>query len=163
LTTLVSASSSNPASKWLACSGVAKVRTAGICGLLLCIAATDASAEDAGLSVAADGGMPASPPEPSSERCAAELSRVERRKAWLRERYGEQATRGFPDPKAGIPNMIAVFCEAHPTHEECSLGDPPLEFWPDELTWEAQKTFEDRDPHVIALKRAVEACRKRSR
>ena len=140
------------------------MRTAGICGLLLCIAAADASAEDAGLSVAAaDGGMPASPAEPSSQPCAAELSRVERRKEWLRERYREQASLGFPDPKTGIPNMIAVFCEAHPTHEECSLGDPPLEFAPDELSWEAQKTFEDRDPHVIALKRALEACRKRPR
>jgi len=140
------------------------VRIARICGLLVCIAAAYTRADDAGLTVAAaDGGMPASPPEPSSEPCAAELSRVERRKAWLQERNREQATRGFPDPKAGIPNMIAVFCEAHPTHEECSLGDPPLEFAPDELTWEAQKTFEDRDPHVIALKRALENCRKRSK
>ena len=140
------------------------MRGAGICGLLLCIAAAAARADDAGLTVAAsDGGTPASPKEPGSEPCAAELSRVERRKAWLRERYREQATRGFPDPKAGIPNMIAVFCEAHPTDEECSLGDPPLEFAPDELTWEAQKTFEDRDPHVIALKRALENCRKGSR
>ena len=140
------------------------MRVAGICGLLLCIAGAAARADDAGLTVAkADGGMPAPPREKSSEQCAAELSRVERRKAWLQERYREQATRGFPDPKAGIPNMIAVFCEAHPTDEECSLGDPPLEFAPDELTWEAQKTFEDRDPHVIALKRALENCRKRSR
>jgi len=88
---------------------------------------------------------------------------VERRKEWLRERYREQASVGFPDPKTGIPNMTAVFCEAHPTHEECLLGEPPLVFEPDELTWEAQKTFEDRDPHVIALKRVLEACRKRSR
>src|SRR5262249_50020872 len=109
------------------------------------------------------GGRPAPPPQPSSEPCAAELSRVERRKEWLRERYREQATRGFPDPQAGIPNMIAVFCEAHPSDEDCSLGDPPVEFAPDELTWEAQKTFEDRDPHVILLKRALEACRKRRR
>src|SRR5262245_49906379 len=139
------------------------MRTAGICGLLLCIAAAAARADDAGLPAAADGGMAASPPQPSSQPCAAELSRVERRKEWLRERYREQASLGFPDPKTGIPNMIAVFCEAHPTHEECSLGDPPLEFAPDELSWEAQKTYEDRDPHVIALKRVLEACRKRSR
>ena len=140
------------------------MRTAGICGLLLCIAAAAARADDAGLPTAgADGGMPASPPPPSSEPCSAELSRVERRKEWLRERYSEQATRGFPDPQAGIPNMIAVFCEQHPSHEECSLGDPPLEFAPDELTWQAQKTFEDRDPHVIALKRARDACRKQRR
>ncbi len=107
-----------------------------------------------------DGGTAAaSDPDP----CAAERSRVERRKAWLLERHREQASRGPPNPKANIPNMVAIFCEANPTHEECTLGSPPIEFTPDELTWEAQKTPEDRDPHVIALKRALDACRKRNR
>jgi hypothetical protein len=38
-----------------------------------------------------------------------------------------------------------------------------MEFSPDELTWEAQKTFEDRDAHAIVMKRALDACRKRNR
>jgi hypothetical protein len=141
-------------------------KAASYIGLFFFVAPVSASAEDAGASAdAGDGGTPASQAESkrSGDPCAAELGRVERRKAWLLERYQEQASRGFPNPKAGIPNMIAVFCDAHPTHEECTLGNPPMEFSPDELSWEAQKTFEDRDPHVIALKRALEACRKQSR
>jgi hypothetical protein len=108
-----------------------------------------------------DGGVAAA--KTDADPCAAERDRVERRKAWLLERHQEQATRGFPNPKAGIPDFVAVFCEAHPAHEECKLGSPPIEFSPDELTWEAQKTLEDRDPHVIGLKRALDACRKRQR
>lgn len=98
-----------------------------------------------------------------SEPCAAEKNRLERRKTWLAERYREQATKGFPDPDKGIPNMMAVFCQANPTHEECTLGDPPSEFSPDELTWEAQRTFEDREPHVIGLKRSLDRCLRRQR
>jgi hypothetical protein len=116
----------------------------------------------AGPSFGEDAGTLASP-QPPSEPCAVERSRIERRKAWLAQRRLEQEQRGFPDPKAGIPNMAAVFCQEHPGHEECMLGDPPAEFTPDELSWEAQKTFEDRDPHVIGLKRLLQACLRRSR
>ncbi len=138
--------------------------TSEICvGLCLLSAAAGIGADDAGTPAAAssDGGVIAAKAE--SDPCAAERDRVERRKAWLLARHQEQATRGFPNRKTGIPDMVAVFCEANPTHEECTLGSPPIEFWPDELTWEAQKTFEDRDPHVILLKRALDACRKRHR
>lgn len=134
-------------------------RRAASWGLLLWIAA--ARAEDAGFFPADAGAPDAGSPEQVGEPCAAERNRVERRKAWLGERYREQAAKGFPDPKAGIPNMMAVFCDANPSHEECTLGNPPIEFTPDELTWAAQQTFEDRDPHVIALKRALAACRRK--
>jgi len=125
------------------------------------LGAGSAVGDDAGMpsAVSSDGGGTEAKAE--SDPCAAERDRVERRKAWLLERHREQATRGFPSPKTGIPDMVAVFCEANPTHEECTLGSPPMEFSPDELTWEAQKTFEDRDAHVILLKRALDACRKR--
>ena len=125
------------------------------------MSAGSAGGDDAGMPSAAssDGGDTDAKAE--SDPCAAERERVERRKAWLLERHREQATRGFPSPKAGIPDMVAAFCDANPTHEECTLGSPPMEFSPDELTWEAQKTFEDRDAHVIVLKRALDACRKR--
>jgi hypothetical protein len=135
------------------------LRRSAICLALFLSIAPLARADDAGTS--SDGGAAAAKAEP--DPCAAERARLERRKAWLLERHQEQASRGFPDPKAGIPDMVAVYCEANPTHEECRLGPPPIEFSPDELTWEAQQTFEDRDPHVIAMKRALDACRKRKR
>ena len=131
--------------------------------LLLLIAGPIAASDDGGSASqeALDGGTGAVQGE--ADPCAAERSRLERRKAWLLERHQEQASRGFPDPKAGIPNMEAVYCNDNPKHEECTLGNPPMEFSPDELTWEAQKTFEDRDAHAIAMKRALDACRKRNR
>ena len=132
-------------------------------GLVSLIAGLIAASDDGGSASKEplDGGTIAVQGE--VDPCAAERSRVERRKAWLLERHQEQAGRGFPDPKAGIPNMEAVYCHDNPKHEECTLGNPPMEFSPDELTWEVQKTFEDRDAHVIAMKRALDACRKRNR
>jgi hypothetical protein len=132
-------------------------------GLLLSIAGLIAASDDAGSASkeTLDGGTIAVQIE--AEPCAAERSRLARRKAWLLERHQEQALRGFPDPKAGIPNMEAVYCKDNPKHEECTLGNPPMEFSPDELTWEVQKTFEDRDPHAIGMKRALDACRQRNR
>lgn len=126
-----------------------------ICGVFGLMAQADAP----------DGGTPRDGGEMAHrfEPCGAERNRLERRKAWLAERYREQAAKGFPDPDKGIPNMLAVFCQANPTHEECTLGDPPSEFSPDELTWEAQQTFEDREPHVIGLKRALDRCLRRQR
>jgi hypothetical protein len=59
--------------------------------------------------------------------------------------------------------MVAVYCEEHPNDEQCTLGPPPIEFSPDELTWEAMKTPEDRDPHVIRMKRDLDECRRRQR
>lgn len=132
-------------------------------GLLLLIAGPMAASDGGAAASAEPPDAGAIPAQAEADPCAAERTRLERRKAWLLERHREQASRGFPDPKAGIPNMEAVFCNDNPKHEECTLGNPPMEFSPDELTWEAQKTFEDRDAHVIAMKRALDACRKRSR
>jgi hypothetical protein len=111
----------------------------------------------------ADAGAASDAPLSAQSPCGAEEARIERRKAWLRARFEEQNTRGTPSPKSGIPNMIALYCEEHPKHEECTLGPPPIEFSIEELTWENQKTLEDRDTQVIKMKRQLADCRRRQR
>ena len=93
--------------------------------------------------------------------CAEQEKRIQQRKAWLSDRLQEQATRGMPDPRTGVPNLTAIYCEQHPNDDQCTTGPAPSSFEPDELTLENQKTPEDRDPYVIALKRELEACRRR--
>jgi hypothetical protein len=95
--------------------------------------------------------------------CAAQEARIQRRKAWLSQRLKEQAARGMPNPQTAVPNTTGLYCEAHPKDEECAMGSAVAEFSPDELSWDSQKTPEDRDAHVIMLKRELEACRRRNR
>jgi hypothetical protein len=95
--------------------------------------------------------------------CAAEEKRIEERKKWLAERSLDQAARGVPNPFTGVPNLTAIHCEQHPEDEQCRLGAPPTSFEPDELSIDAMKTPEDRDPYVIGLKRELQRCRSRFR
>ncbi len=98
-------------------------------------------------------------PRRGADPCADKKSQLEARKSWLRERFAEQAKMGAPNPRAYIPNMMGVYCESHPTDSQCKLGDPPTSFHPDELSIDVQKTPEDRDAHVIRLKRELDTCR----
>jgi hypothetical protein len=93
--------------------------------------------------------------------CAAQEKQIQDRKAWLAKRAGEQATRGVPDPYTGIPNLTGIHCEQHPEDAQCRLGPAPSSFEPDELSIDALKTPEDRDPYVIGLKRELEKCRRK--
>ncbi len=116
---------------------------------------------DAGSEPGADGGAvgavaDAGPLDP----CAEQVARLERRRAWLLERRLEQFARGgAPNPELGIPNMIGVWCEDHPGHEECVLTPVTLEMTTEELAWRPDSTPEDRDSHVILMTRAVAQCR----
>ena len=126
---------------------------------LVCLLA--ASNADAGLSApvaAPDGGCAA------VGFCAAEQARLDRRVSWLRARREEQFARGGPpDPARAVPNMIGVFCEGHPSHEECQLGNVTLTATTEELAWSRDKTPEDYDAHVVLMKRALKSCLARQR
>lgn len=108
-----------------------------------------------------DAGHAADARQDAKDPCAEQERRIQQRKAWLSDRLQEQAVRGMPNPRTGIPNTTAIYCEQHPNDEQCQIGPAPSSFEPDELTLENQKTPEDRDPFVIALKRELEACRRR--
>lgn len=145
------------------------LRRRALGGALVGLAALLLSAgADAGRSgAAADGGPPAvdagraesadaAPPPP----CARERARLERRKAWLAARRQEQFEKGgLPDPSRGIPNMVGVYCEAHPSDEECDLGSISISVSPDELLARPDATPEDYEPHVILMKRELDGCR----
>ncbi len=93
--------------------------------------------------------------------CAAQEKQIHERKAWLGNRARDQATRGVPDPYTGVPNLTGIYCEQHPEDGQCRLGPPPASFEPDELSIDAMKTPEDRDPYVIGLKRELDKCRRK--
>jgi hypothetical protein len=106
-----------------------------------------------------DGGQRSAAKQGQDDPCVAQEKQIQERKAWLVKRAREQATRGVPDPYTGVPNLTGIYCEQHPQDEQCRLGPPPTSFEPDELSIEAIKTPEDRDPSVIGLKRKLEKCR----
>ena len=108
-----------------------------------------------------DAGHKADVRKESKDPCAEQEKRIQERKAWLSDRLQEQAARGMPNPKTGVPNTTAIYCEQHPNDEQCQIGSAPSSFEPDELSLENQRTPEDRDPYVIVLKRELEACRRR--
>src|SRR5262249_51135562 len=99
-----------------------------------------------------DGGQKADARRESKDPCAPQEKRIQDRKAWLSRRLQEQAVRGMPNPRTGVPNTTAIYCEQHRDDPQCDVGPPPSSFEPDELSLENQKTPEDRDPYVIVLK-----------
>ncbi len=118
----------------------------------------DSNPPDAGTSTAADAGVA------STDPCEARADRLARRKAWLAARRQEQFEKGGPpNPQLAIPNMVHVWCEANPDHEECQFGSVAIELTSDELTWREDSTPEDLDPHVVLMKRALEDCRRSKR
>src|SRR5262249_17240724 len=100
-----------------------------------------------------DAGPKAEARKELKDPCAEQEKRIQQRKAWLSDRLQEQAARGMPNPRTGVPNLTAIYCEQHPNDEQCQTGPAPSSFEPGELSLENQKTPEDRDPYVIALKR----------
>lgn len=116
--------------------------------------------EEGGRDAGAPGGVDAGVQDP----CAAQADRLARRKAWLAERRQEQFEKGGPpNPELAIPNMVHLFCETNPDHEECQLGSVAIELTSEELTWREDSTPEDLDPHVVLMKRALQDCRARQR
>ena len=111
----------------------------------------------------ADGGLRQVEPGREADRCAAEEKKLHNRRSWLSERFVDQEKRGIANPATGIPNMTGVYCEQHPEDSQCTAPNQAIEFHPDELSVDAQKTPEDRDTQVILLKRELNACRKRLR
>jgi hypothetical protein len=164
---------------------VLRDRLVGI-GVLLCLAgwARAQSSGEGAQAVATDGGTSASDdPEratatPIAEadagvrqvesgreagRCAAEEENLQSRRSWLSKRFVDQQKRGVANPAMGIPNMTGVYCEQHPQDSQCTAPNQAIEYHPDELSIDAQKSPEDRDSQVILLKRELNACRKRFR
>jgi hypothetical protein len=122
--------------------------------LLVAAAGHGEPAADAGL---ADGAADAGG---EIDRCAAIEARIEARRAWLAARRQEQFEKGGPpDPARAIPNMIGVWCEAHPDDEQCKLGPVTIEVRTEEVAWSPEKTPEDYDAHVILMRRELAACR----
>ncbi len=119
---------------------------------LLCVAAALLSA------AANDGGTSGASADAASDPCAAIAARIERRKRWLAARREEQFERGPWDPKRGVPNMVHVFCEAHPEDEDCLLGNAVIDAETDELTWRPDAGVDDFDPHLVAMRRALREC-----
>lgn len=92
--------------------------------------------------------------------CGRERARLERRMAWLLARRQEQFEKGgMPDPSLGIPNMVGVYCEAHPGDEDCDLGPVSITVTVDELEARPDSTPEDYEAHVILMRRDLAACR----
>lgn len=130
------------------------VVAASLVALALCAAGPEAGLVDAG--VLQDGGLPAD----AGSGCAALEARIARRKAWLAARRQEQFERGgAEDPKRGVPNMVRVWCEAHPADPDCLLGNAVLEATPDELAWSPDAGIDEYDPHVVRMKRELRRCR----
>ncbi len=99
-----------------------------------------------------DGGV-----EKAVDPCGDYESRLQERRSWLSDRRAEQAKRRGRFLRTQ-PSSISVYCQAHPEDPQCKLGDPPTSFHPDEVSIEAQKVPEDRDPHVIRLRRELADC-----
>jgi hypothetical protein len=126
--------------------------------------ASDDSEQATGTSSArADAGVRQVEPGRETARCAAEEKNLQSRRSWLSERFADQQKRGVANAAMGIPNMTGVYCEQHPQDSQCTAPNQAIEFHPDELSIEAQKSPEDRDAQVILLKRELNACRKRFR
>ncbi|MGC4113576.1 MAG: hypothetical protein QM765_02700 [Myxococcales bacterium] len=101
----------------------------------------------------------AAPDTGPTGRCAAQLARVERRRAWLGERRVEQFNLGGPpNPKKGIKNAVNLFCEAHPGDEDCALYNVPVTLHAEELAFNPDAGFDDYEPHLVVMKRALLEC-----
>ena len=95
-----------------------------------------------------------------ADPCAPLVEKLEHRKSWLKERRDEQFKRGgAPDPSKAIPDMVGIWCEEHPADEECARPNISIEVSSDELAWDASLTQDDFEPHVLLMRRELEACR----
>lgn len=95
--------------------------------------------------------------------CDAIAARIERRMGWLAARRQEQFERGPVNPKKGVPNMVHVFCEAHPDDEDCLLGNAVIDAMSDDSVWSADAGVDEYEPHVLSMKRALRECREADR
>ena len=97
----------------------------------------------------------------AAEVCEGLQARIERRKAWLADRRQEQFERGPVDRKRGVPDVVRLFCEAHPSDEECLLGNAVIEASVEELVWVPDAGVDEYEPHLVALRRELAECRSR--
>jgi hypothetical protein len=96
--------------------------------------------------------------KPSSDPCAAEVKKLDERRAWLEKRAKDQSKIGIANPGAAVPNAAGLYCDKHKDDPQCNVSVPTT-FQPDELTWTPGQSAMERDPSIIGLKRALNACR----
>ncbi|MBI5546690.1 MAG: hypothetical protein HY901_22635 [Deltaproteobacteria bacterium] len=90
--------------------------------------------------------------------CAHIEEGIARRKAWLTARREEQFLRGPVNPKKGVPNVVHLWCDAHPQDPDCTLSSIVVEVTSEEMGWSPDAGLDDYEAHVLAMKRELARC-----